>query len=203
MNTKRLVAVLNLPGPVPKLLEVGDTAHTSMTASTLLSTCTNPTPAGFKTDLDALRAAQAIKGNGPAAISARNDAQKQVRRDMINYRIFVQQSADANEAQAATIIASAGLALKKVTARTKPDLAIVQGATIGTAIARAKSRGPRATYWWSSSTDQKAWVSAPATRIAQATFAGLTPGTMYYFRFQVLTKAGLSDWSQVVGFMVK
>ena len=203
MNIQHLVAVLNLRLPAPKVLEAGDSALVKMNASTLLSSCTNPTPAGFKTDLDALRAAQAVKGTGPAAIALRNTALKQVKRDMTNFRIFVQQSADANEAQAASIIAGAGMLVKKVTVSNKPDLALFQGATTGSATARAKSRGRGVTYWWAFSSDQKTWSSAPATRIAQTSFANLTPGTLYYFRFQALTKACLSDWSQIVSFMAK
>ncbi len=79
----------------------------------------------------------------------------------------------------------------------------MHGATSGAVSARAKSRGRGATYWWECSTDQKTWAGSPATRIAQASFANLTPGTLYYFRFQALTKAGLSDWSQIVSFMVR
>jgi hypothetical protein len=126
-----------------------------------------------------------------------------VKRDMENFRIFVQQNADTNEAQAAGIITSAGMLIKKVTVQDKPELALYQGATTGTARARAKSRGRGVTYWWEFSSDQKTWSSASATRVANTSFANLTPGTLYYFRFQALTKAGLSDWSQIVSFMVK
>jgi hypothetical protein len=203
MNTQRLVAVLNLSSTALGVLETGDATYAKVIASAALSACTTPTPAAFKTDLDALRGAQAVKGTGKPATAARNAALKQVKRDMENLRIFTQQLADANEAQAAQIIASAGMSVKKVAVRNKPDLAIVQGATTGSAIARAKSRGRGATYWWEYSTDQKTWTNAPVTRVAKTSFANLTPGTLYSFRFQTLTKAGLSDWSQIVGFMVK
>jgi hypothetical protein len=203
MRAQRLIAALFLPTPVPKVLEAGDAMLAKVLASTLLSSCTTPTPTAFKSDLDALRTAQAAKGSGPAAIEARDLALKQVRRDMRNFLVFVQQNADANEAQAANIITSAGMFIKKVVVRDTPDLAIRQGATSGTAIARAKSRGRGATYWWAFSADEKTWIVVPATRKATASFANLTPGMVYYFRFQALTKAGLSDWSQIVSFMVK
>ncbi len=203
MTTQRLVAVLNLTPKVLGVLATGDATYVKVLASTALSACALPTPAAFKIDLDALRAAQAAKGGGPAAIEARNVALKQVKRDLVNLRIFAQQLADANEAQAAEIIASAGMSVKKVTVRQKAELSLAQGATTGSAIARAKSSGPRSTYWWEYSVDQKTWSSAPVTRVANTSFAGLTPGVLYYFRFQALTKAGLSDWSQVVSFMVK
>jgi hypothetical protein len=202
MNVQRLIAVLRLTGGAPGTLVRGDTVAQKLAGSTLVPNL-NPTLVVFKADLDALRASQAVKGNGTQAVSARNDALKTVRRDLENLRICTQQAADANPELAATIIVSAGMYVKIVPVRNKADLAVVQGASSGSAIARAKSRGRGATYWWEVSSDQKTWSSAPVTRIATASFAGLTPGTTYYFRFQVLTAAGLSDWSQNISFLVK
>jgi hypothetical protein len=208
MDTQRFLAVLLLPSGMAPFLARGDEMLAKMLDSAFYTgTAPAPTPtptlAAYKNDLDALRAAQAVKGTGPAAVQSRNNARKQVRRDMENLRIFAQQLADANPAQAALIIASAGMYVKKVTVRIKAELAIVQGATTGSAIARAKSRGPRTTYWWQVSTDMKTWVAGPTTRVAHASFANLTPATLYYFRFQTLTKAGMSDWSQIISFIVK
>ncbi len=55
-----------------------------------------------------MRIGEPVKGTGPAAIAARDAALKQVKRDMVNLRIFAQQLADANEAQAAEIAEHAG-----------------------------------------------------------------------------------------------
>jgi hypothetical protein len=206
MNAVRLIAVLLLEGGAPAMLERGDAMEQRFATSAFFlspAPTPNPTPAAFKADLDALRAAQALKGNGPAAVAARNVALKQVKRDFENLRIYTQQCADSNESEAAAIIAAAGMYVKKVAVRVKPDFAVVQGATTGSAIARAKSRGRGVTYWWEVSTDQKTWQGSLPTRKATGTFANLTPGTLYYFRFQVLTKAGMSDWSQVIAFMPK
>jgi hypothetical protein len=111
--------------------------------------------------------------------------------------------ADNDPDKAAEIITAAGLGIKKVAVRNKPDLEIRQGATSGSAIAIAKSRGKGTTYWWAISMDQKSWTGSGPTRTAKQSFANLTPGTIYYFRFQTLTKDGMSDWSQIVAFMVK
>ncbi len=150
--------------------------------------------------IHALRAAQAVKGTGRAALEARNGTLKQVKSDMRNYLVFAQQSADADEEQAARIFASAGLQVKRFTPFDKPDLALFPGAASGSVRARARSRGRGATCWWAFSLDKATWVVAPATRIPQASIDGLAPGTLYYFRLQTLTKAGLSDWSQIVSF---
>jgi hypothetical protein len=45
-------------------------------------------------------------------------------------------------------------------------------------------------------------VGGDPNRVATMTFEGLTPGTTYAFRFKTLTRAGISDWSQIVAFMV-
>jgi hypothetical protein len=48
------------------------------------------------------------------------------------------------------------------------------------------------------SLDQKVWSDLPATVKASTLVSGLTPATIYYFRFRTLRAAGLSDWSIVV-----
>jgi hypothetical protein len=203
MPTYRDVAALNLPGPVPLVIERMDEMILGATNTPLLAN-SNPTVAAMTADNNTLRAKQAARGTGPAAINARDDALKQVKKNAENFRIFTQQVADANPSQAATIITSAAMFVKKVVVRQKPDFAVVEGLTSGTATANVKSRGRGATYFWSFSSDGKVWVAlALPTRKATATFTNLTPGTLYYFRFQVLTKTGMSDWSQVLSLIAK
>jgi hypothetical protein len=202
MNILRLVAVLALRKGAMAALGRGDTVLAKLTGSTLI---TNPNPALpiFEAHLNTLRETQAAKDTGPAAVEARDVALRQVRRDLENLRISAQQAADANQEHAALVIESAGMYVKKAPARTKADFAIRQGAASGLATAQVRSRGRGATYWWVYSVDQRSWATTPATRTATTGFANLTPGTTYYFRFQVLTPAGLGDWSQIISFMVK
>ena len=58
-------------------------------------------------------------------------------------------------------------------------------------------------YTFQLSTDQKSWTSLPLALKAKTTVSGLTVGTTYYFRFQVLTKKGLRDWSGVVSYVAR
>ena len=83
-----------------------------------------------------------------------------------------------------------------------PDFAVKQGAASGEAVARAKSRGSGTTYWFASSSDGKTWVVGPASRKATFVFTGLPAAATSYFRFQTLTKTGLSDWSQPISLLV-
>jgi hypothetical protein len=204
MSTVRFVGVIKLSSGAPKMLVRGDAMVLGVAGNPLLAGAAGAA-ATLKTDLDTLRAKQAaVKDGGTAASTARNTAMTQVKRDMETFLAIVQQLADASPNQAEAIITAAGLYVRKVVTRTKAELAILQGASSGIAIARAKSRGRGAIYWWAVSADQKTWsVEALPTKKAKTSFANLTPGTTYYFRFQAFTASGMSDWSQIVAFMVK
>jgi hypothetical protein len=51
---------------------------------------------------------------------------------------------------------------------------------------------------WQYGTDGKTWTTAPVTLTAKTTIEGLTPGTLYYFRYRPVTKLGEGDWSAIV-----
>ncbi len=59
-----------------------------------------------------------------------------------------------------------------------------------------------ATYYWEMSSDQKVWSSLPETTKSFTSVAGLTPGQTYYFRLRTLTRAGKSDYTQIVSLLV-
>jgi hypothetical protein len=82
------------------------------------------------------------------------------------------------------------------------DFAVKQGGVSGEAVARAKSRGHGTTYWFASSSDGKSYVVAPPVRKATFVFTGLPAAATSWFRFQTLTKTGLSDWSQAISLLV-
>ena len=115
---------------------------------------------------------------------------------------IVQQAADADPAHAGAIIESAGMFARAVTMPAIPDFAVKQGAASGEVVARVKSRGTGTTYWFASSSDGKTWVVGPASRKATFVFTGLPAGATSLFRFQTLTKKGLSDWSQPISLLV-
>ncbi len=110
----------------------------------------------------------------------------------------VDSSSDAD-----AIIESAGMTTRKVTLHDRPELAAKQGAATGAVLLVAKAAAKRAAYTWQYSLDQKTWTTMPVTMQAKASVSGLTAATLYYFRVQALTTAGLGDWSQTVALLVK
>jgi hypothetical protein len=204
MSTGRFLGALKITNSAPKLLVRGDGMVLGVTGSSLLTGAATAA-ATLKTSLDLLRTKQAaVKTGGPPARAARDLARDQVKLDMQSLLAVVQQIADANPSQAEAVLTAAGMFVRQVTVRTKPDLAIFQGTSSGMVNVRAKSRGRGTTYWWAVSTDEKAWTVQPLpTKKAKTSFANLTPGTTYFFRFQTFNASGMSDWSQIISFMVK
>ena len=101
------------------------------------------------------------------------------------------------------MIESAGMTIRKVTLHDKAQLSVKQGSVSGTVTLMAKAAGKRAAYDWQYSVDQKTWTSIPPTIQAKTGVQALTPGTIYYFRFQALLSTGEQNWSEIVSFMVK
>ncbi len=117
---------------------------------------------------------------------------------------YVQVQADANIENGASIIASAGMGVRKPTVRAPRVFDAQPGPVSGTAKLLTASAGHRASYEWQYSTDGgKTWVTAPVTLQAKTTIAGLTPGVTVEFRSRAVTKAGEGDWSQTVVLLVK
>jgi len=104
----------------------------------------------------------------------------------------------------ASIIASAGVGVKKPVARAPRVFDAKLGPVSGTAKLLAASAGHRASYEWQYSTDGgKTWVLAPVTLQAKTTIVGLTPGATVQFRYRPVTKVGEGDWSQTIVLLVK
>jgi hypothetical protein len=115
----------------------------------------------------------------------------------------IQTTADANVENGASIIVSAGVAVKKTVVRSPRVFGAKPGAVTGTAKLVAASAGHRASYEWEYSTDGgKTWVTAPATLQAKTTVAWLTVGTSVQFRSRSVTKTGEGNWTQPVSLTV-
>jgi hypothetical protein len=155
-------------------------------------------------DLAALQAAEAAaltRAKGAAA--ARNDKRKVVVDDLILLKNGVQTVVNQNPGQAATIIESAGMFQKKVTARSKPHLAAAMArVNPGEVLVRAKAvKG--ASYEWQYSLDGgKTWLPAGTTTVANTSVLGMTVGTTLLFRFRTTLKKTTSDWSPTISFFV-
>ena len=198
----RSTAVLNIPTRKSSVAAFAASVINAMTGNASIP---NPTPplATVSADLAAYEAAEAqvvtrVKG---AAVT-RNAKYTALRADLEHLMGSVQQVADANPATAQSLIEGAGFAIRKTASRPKSALKIVAGAVPGSVKLVAKAVDKRASYEWQYSTDQKTWTNAPASLQAKTAITGLTSGTMYYFRFRGVTKAGEGAYSQVVQILV-
>jgi len=166
----------------------------------------SPTLATVTTDNTALSNAESValtKAKGAAA--DRNAKRTIVVNDLKLLAAYVQGVANAADpADAISIIESAGMSVRKPKAtQPKQDLSLKQGKVSGEVEVVAKAQGPRASYEWQWSADQKTWNVLPSTLQAKTSITGLTPGTTVYVRHAVVTKTGVGDWSQVVSMMVQ
>jgi len=206
MNPKphRSLAVLLLPDNVPALVTYAQSVVTAMTGNPSFP---SPVPA-----LTAVAAAIAALHSAESAVLTRTKGMAEVRNDkratlvnlMQQLRGYVQAVADADVETAATVIRSAGIAVKKVPPRRPSTFAANQGAVSGSAKLVAPSAGRRTSYEWQYSTDGgKTWLVAPTTVHARTTVSGFTPGASVEFRYRPVTEAGEGDWSQTVQLIVK
>ena len=116
----------------------------------------------------------------------------------------MQAIADATPENGATIIQSAGIAVRKVPLRATRVFGAKPGLVSGSAKLTATIAARRASYDWEYSIDGgKTWVSAPSTLQAKTTITGLPVGTSVLFRYRTLTKTGEGDWSQGLSLLVK
>jgi hypothetical protein len=201
-KVKRTTAVLKMPTRKALVGAYATSIVNAMTGNALLP---QPVPplATVSADLAAYEAAEAtaltrVKG---AAVT-RNEKYVTLHGDLEHIMAYVQSVADANPGNAQSIIESAGFAVRKATSHLKGAITVAAGPVPGAVKLVAKAIATRASYEWQFSTDQKTWTNAPSTLQAKAAIVGLTSGTVYYFRFRGVTKAGEGAFSQVVQLLV-
>ena len=200
----RVIVVLRLPDPIGLLISVVRAILVAMTGNAHFPSPT-PTLASVDSAVSTLEKAQAaaltrVKG----ATDTRNTARKALIALMDELRSYVQKISDADPENAAAIIQSAGMAVKKAIVHATRVFAVIQGASSGTVKVVAPSAARRASYDWSWSTDGgKAWQIAPSTLQAKTQLSGLVAGSTVSFRYRVTTKAGEGEWSDAINFLVK
>jgi hypothetical protein len=198
----RTTAVLKLP---TRKASVAASAASILNALTNNTAFPNPTPplTTVQADLAAYQAAEsAVLTRVKGAAVTRNEKYAVLHADLVHLMAYVQQLADANPANAQSIIESGGLSIRKTASHPKSAIAIKPGEVTGSAKIVAKAAAQRASYEWQYSTDQKTWTNAPSTLQAKTVIAGLTSGTVYYFRSRAVTKTGEGSYSQVVQLLV-
>lgn len=200
----RTIAVLKLPTHVPDLIKVG---HSIVQAMTNNASLPNPTPslANVSAVLAALDAAEtATKTRAKGTVEARDTQRAAVVLMLHELKGYVQVMSDAHPTEAATIIASALMAVKKATPHVKHDFVAKPAATSGAVHLAAKAASRRASYEWQWSADGgKTWQQAPTTLQARTVIPGLPVAVSCLFRYRAVTKTGEADWSQVTSLVVK
>jgi hypothetical protein len=205
VSMHRATIAMNIPGKIPDLLLYGTNVVQKLTGNPHFPTPT-PTVAALAAAVSDLHDAEtAALSRTKGAVTVRNDKRTVLVGLLQQYRGYVQGVADATPENAAAIIESAGLSVRKVVTRSKRAFAAVQGAASGEAHVTAVTAGARAAYDWQYSVDGgKTWVDVPSTTRGQTTIVGLPVGTTAQFRYRTVTpKGGQGDWSAVASLFVK
>jgi hypothetical protein len=203
-NTSFPVAVLALPRSDKLVLGYSKGILVALTANPSFPN-PSPTTAAYEKDIKAYDEAETLAGTkAVGAVALRNARRKKVIMDLFHLRDYVQGVVEtqASPADAAAMILSAGMRVRKVGKHAKPPISAKPGPSSGSVQLDARSVGPIAVYTWQYSLNQVDWTSAPETFKASLLLTGLTPETRYYFRFRALTRAGAIDFSQVVSLFV-
>jgi hypothetical protein len=198
----RFIAVLKLSKKVKNVIAFAQSVATAMTDNSSFPT-PNPPLSTLNADIAALVTAEAaVLARTKGAAETRDAKLAIVKGDLEHEQDYVQGVADSNPAAAESIIQSAGMSVKKDTLPTKASFAVKPGSVSGAVILVAKAPAHRASYDWQQSLDQKTWTDLPSTLQAKTEVTGLTPGSVYYFRFRAVTKTGEGDFSQIVSALV-
>ncbi len=202
LMTKHAIATLKLPRVIALLIALAKAILQALTANK--ATFPSPTPSlvQFSTDIDALDAAEiATKTKTKGMVAIRDEKGKVVIADLHQLVAYVQQIANLTPDQAASIIESAGMSVRKTGSRSKPDIA-VKTATSGAAHVVVKATPGSHSNEWQYSLDGKTWVNAPPSTQAKTTIGNLPSGVLVYFRHRPVTKTGPGDWSAVVSLAI-
>ncbi|MDP9037239.1 MAG: fibronectin type III domain-containing protein [Myxococcota bacterium] len=203
-SIRRPIVTLQLPRNVPALIVYAQGIAKRMIGNPAFP---NPSPAlsAITAAVDELQAAEtAALARTKGATATRNEKRAALVTHLQQLRAHIQATADASATNAASIIESAGVRVKKMATRHARGFVARPGNVSGVARVFAATSARRASYEWQYSTDGgKTWVSAPATLQAKTSIAGLTPGATVHFKSRSVTKAGEGDWSQPVSLLVQ
>jgi len=139
------------------------------------------------------------------ATDLRDDTKKTVNEDLLHIRDYVQSVVEAttSPADAAALIKSAFMSVKKGFKRSIPELRAKNADVSGTVTLAAKAVAPTAIYFWEYSLDKSTWTPLKQTMQSRTDVLGLTSESVYHFRFRASTRAGRGDYSQIVSLLVR
>jgi len=202
--THRTIAVSPIPRTPSRVSEYTHALIGALAGNALIP---NPNPSiatltDKVTKLDTAQAATKSRAHG--SVATRDAARDDLVLSLHAFKGNVQLLGDANPAQAEEIFASLGWAVRKTGPRIQAPLTVKAGVVSGSVNLRAKAAAARASYDWAWSADGgKTWTEALSTLTSKTTITGLPVAMTCQFRFRSVTKAGTSDWSQVITFVVR
>jgi hypothetical protein len=203
-NVRRPTLTLALPKGAPALVTFAQTVVKRMTANPSFPNPTPPLAAVTVAIGDLQTAEQGALSRTKGAVVLRNEKRTAHVGVLHQLAAYIQAVADSDTANAASIIESAGVAVRKTPTRRARAFTAKPGPVSGVAQVVAQVTSKRASYEWQHSVDGgKTWVTAPPTLQAKTTVAGLTPGSTVQFKYRAVTRAGAGDWSQPVALMVQ
>jgi hypothetical protein len=202
-TTARSFASLKLVRKVPALITQAQNIVEAMTNNPSFPTPTPPL-AAVTDAIHQLQAAEtATLSRTKGAATTRNEKRTALVKLMQQLKGYIQTTADASVETAASMIQSAGLAVKKPAVRPARVFAAKPGAVSGSVNLVTRVAAHRASYEWQYSTDAgKTWLGAPSTLQSKTTIPGLTAGATAMFRYRPVTKKGEGDWSQPTSLLV-
>ncbi len=203
-TTHRSLVVAKLPAADAALSTFAHALVASLTGNALVPS-PNPSIATLTDLVTKFDAAQtATKTRTAGTVAVRNAARSALRTALHTAKATVQQLADANPEQAEAIIASVNMTVRKTPAHIKAPFAVKPGAVSGSVDLAVKAAATRASYEWEWSGDGgRTWTPVLPTLKAKTTITALPVATTCQFRYRFVTKAGVSDWSQVITLVVK
>jgi hypothetical protein len=199
---KRVLAALNEPRTIHEYVTYARFIVERVAADAIFA-APRPPSAELLADVAALEQATVASLSRTVGTKATRLGKKaRVHQGLMTLRCYVQQVADASPGEQAAIIHRAGMSVKNARGPSKAGFEAKQGPVSGAVRLFARAERTRASYEWQYSLDQRTWLSSPATVRADTTIRGFIPGTRVFFRYRTMTKAGESDWSDVVSLFV-
>lgn len=204
LSNNRIIAALHLPDSVPALISAARAVIARLAGNAAFPS-PSPTLALVTGAIDDLEVAQATTHSRlRGAVTVRNEKRTQVITYLYELKAYVQHVADAGDpGEAAALIESAGMAVRKSATRPPRAFAARHGRVSGSIDLVTRAAAHRASYEWESSADGgRTWVLLPVTMQAKTTVTGLAPGSTACFRYRPVTKDGEGDWSDPVSIVV-
>jgi hypothetical protein len=205
INTQlpRALAALKLPRKIGDLINVAQVIVKAMSGSPSFPN-PQPTAAVMTAAVDDLVAAEnAAKLRTTGTVALRNSKKAALVTLLEQWRTYVQSTADASPENAANIIQSGGVALRRSQVRKSLGFHAKLGTAPGSVKLVAPAAARRACYDWEYSVDGgKTWVGVPHTLQAKTTVTGLPTLTTVQFRYFATVKAGEETWSQTISILV-